>query len=100
MSNDHLKSAKEGIAVVVASLVEVLQEEEPTFRFRYLSQLAYNYNRMCDTMVGDQQDAMDVVNWTRDLLSGLSRGLTPEARFVAEHSVKPSPDNDEGALSL
>lgn len=65
MAHDHLKSAKEGIAVVVARLVEVLQEEEPTFRFRYLSRLAYNYNRMRDTLLGDQQDAIDVVDWTR-----------------------------------
>lgn len=99
MANDHLKSAKKGIAVVVASLVEVLQEEGPTFRFRYLSRLAYNYKRVRDTRSSDQQDAMDSVDWTKDLLSGLGHRLAPEARFVAEHSETLKADNDEDATS-
>lgn len=83
MNDDDLRSTKEGFALVVASLVDVLTEEEPTFRFRYLSRLAVAYNRMLDTLPGDQQGAVDVVGRTRDLVSGISRGLTPEARFLA-----------------
>lgn len=66
---DDLKGAKSGTAVLVAVLVQTLNETDPTFKERFLEKLAQAYTERRDE--GDISE-LEFLSWARELVSGFN----------------------------
>lgn len=71
---DDLHLAKRAVAILVTSLVETLAETDPTIKGRFLKKMetAY-YKARDDSDVPDERHTFEMLNWTRELLTGFSR---------------------------
>ena len=66
---DHLKK---GAAILGACVVQTLNESDPSFEKRFLSRLETAYRELKDNTDGDVQHEMELLAWTRSLLTGFS----------------------------
>ena len=66
---DHLKS---GAAILAACVVQTLNESDQTFQTRFLDRLAAAYRELKDNTDGPVQQEMELLAWTRELLTGFS----------------------------
>lgn len=66
---DHLKKAT---AVLAACVVQTLDESDPSFEGRFLERLERAYRELKDNTDGDVQHEMELLSWTRSLLTGFS----------------------------
>lgn len=64
---DHLKKAT---AVLAACVVQTLDESDPSFETRFLERLERAYRELKDNTDGDVQHEMELLSWTRSLLTG------------------------------
>lgn len=64
---DHLKK---GTAVLTACVVQTLNESDPSFETRFLERLALAYRELKDNTDGEVQHEMELLAWTRELLTG------------------------------
>lgn len=69
---DHLFHAKSGVAVLATCIVQTMNEVDDTFRDRFLDRLARAYRELRDEPVGDLVDDLELLSWTRELLTGAS----------------------------
>lgn len=70
-AEDQIHEAKRGAAVVAACIVRTLEDADPGFRERFLGRLGEAYGKLKDMpSQGDKLDALEVVAWTRSLLTG------------------------------
>ena len=67
-----LHRSKRGVAVLVACVVQTLNESDPSFEKRFLERLAKAYRVLKDNELweGDLRQEMEVLAWTRELLTG------------------------------
>ena len=66
---DHLKKAT---AALAACVVQTLDESDPSFERRFLERLERAYRELKDNTDGDVQHEMELLSWTRSLLTGFS----------------------------
>lgn len=67
-----LHRAKVGVAVLATCIVETLQDNDPTFRDRFLKKLTDAYYKLRDDSEGDQIEQLELLGWTREFLTGFS----------------------------
>lgn len=60
--------AKRGTAALVACIVEVLRESDPTFRARFLSKLDELYEQARDLDDAEGVEEMELFRWTREIV--------------------------------
>lgn len=68
---DDLYPVKSATAVLAACVVETLNESDPSFRSRFLATLEKAYLRRREE-VGDDLHELEVLSWTRELLTGFN----------------------------
>lgn len=66
----ELHRAKRGVAILAACIVQTLNETDPTFQERFLGRLARAYCELKDNTPGDVIQEMELLSWTRSLLTG------------------------------
>ena len=66
---DHLKK---GTAVLAACVVQTLNESDPSFQTRFLERLALAYRELKDNADGEVQHELELLAWTRELLTGFN----------------------------
>jgi hypothetical protein len=71
-NKDNLFHAKSGVAVLATCIVQTINEVDDTFRERFLDRLSRAYRELRDEPVGDQVDDLELLSWTRELLTGFS----------------------------
>jgi hypothetical protein len=64
---DHLKR---GAAILGACVVQTLNESDPSFQTRFLERLEGAYRELKDNTDGPVQQEMELLSWTRSLLTG------------------------------
>ncbi len=69
---DDLFRAKRGVAILATCIVQTLNESDPTFQDRFLEKLSRAYDEVKDNMQGDVRQEMELLNWTREFLTGFS----------------------------
>lgn len=66
---DHLKK---GTAVLAACVVQTLNESDSSFQTRFLEKLAAAYYELKDNTDGDVRQELELLAWTRELLTGFN----------------------------
>ncbi|MCR5874397.1 hypothetical protein LRS10_09600 [Phenylobacterium sp. J426] len=69
----ELHHSKRGVAVLATCIVQTLNEGDPTFQERFLKKLTDAYYELRDNSEGDQRNEMELLSWTRELLTGFSQ---------------------------
>lgn len=74
--NDPHFRTKWGVAVLAATIVETLNDSDPTFRDRFLKRLEEAYYNLRDDPQRVEDEGMELLSWTREALTGfnLSQG--------------------------
>lgn len=67
---DELHKAKWGVAILATCIVQTLNETDPEFQERFLKRLTRAYCEERDNLEGDVRHEMELLNWTRTLLTG------------------------------
>ena len=88
-ARSDLHRAKLGTAVLAACLAETLNETDPTFRDRFLSKMETAYYKLRDDSDGDQVEQMELLDWTRSLLTGFDKISGQGEPFFDQASVSP-----------
>lgn len=78
---DHLKK---GAAVLAACVVQTLHESDPSFETRFLERLEKAYRLLRDNTHGNVQHEMELLSWTRSLLTGFSLVDDQGRSFLSE----------------
>lgn len=65
-----LHRAKRGTAVLAVCIVQTLNESDPTFQERFLDRLGEAYHEICDEWGGELNQELELLQWTRSLLTG------------------------------
>ena len=78
---DHLKKAT---SVLAACVVQTLDESDPSFERRFLERLERAYRELKDNTDGDVQHEMELLSWTRSLLTGFSHATGQGAPFLKD----------------
>ncbi|MCC6925718.1 hypothetical protein [Novosphingobium sp.] len=72
MKADDLGHLKKATAILTACVVQTLNESDPSFQERFLERLARAYRELKDNTDGDVQNEMELLAWTRELLTGFN----------------------------
>lgn len=64
---DHLKR---GAAILATCIVQTMSETDPTFQEKFLNRLALAYAELKNNTEGDVKDEMELLTWTRTLVTG------------------------------
>ena len=67
---DDLRQAKRGTSALIACLVQTLNESDPTFQERFLKKLDAAYYEFRDNQPGNVIHELELISWTRELLTG------------------------------
>lgn len=67
-----LHRAKTGVAILTTCVVQTLNESDPSFQDRFLKRLGNAYRELKDNSEGDVIQEMELLSWTRELLTGFS----------------------------
>ena len=67
-----LHRAKRGVAILTTCVVQTLNESDPSFQDRFLAKLADAYGELRDNSEGDVIQELELISWTRELLTGFS----------------------------
>ena len=70
VTEGDLRSAKRGAAILATCIVQTLNESDPSFRDRFLKRLTGAYYELRDNTDGEVRHEMELVAWTRELLTG------------------------------
>lgn len=85
MAADELHKAKAAVAQLVTCLVQTLDEGDPTFKDRFLKRLEAAYHEARDNGEGDQRHTFEMLNWTRELLTGFSLADGPGKPYLSSY---------------
>lgn len=66
----ELHRAKRGVAMLATIIVQTINESDPTFQARFLDRLARGYRELKDNTEGDVIQEMEMLSWTRSLITG------------------------------
>ena len=69
---DDLHRAKRGVSILVACVVQSQNELYLSFEGRFLDRLSRAYRELKDNSEGDVRQEMELLAWTRELLTGFS----------------------------
>jgi hypothetical protein len=67
MTPDELRQIKRGMAALTACAVGAF---DPAYRKRFLTNLDQAYNRLRDNPVGEGHHDLELLSWTREMLTG------------------------------
>ena len=67
-----LHRAKRGVAILATCLVQTLNESDPSFQERFLARLSKASDVVKDNMEGDVIQELELLQWTREFLTGFS----------------------------
>jgi hypothetical protein len=81
---DDLSHLKKGTAVLAACVVQTLSESDPSFQERFLSRLALAYRQLKDDADGDVHHELELLAWTRELLTGFNLITGQGKPFLAD----------------
>jgi hypothetical protein len=70
VQKDDLRHAKKGTAILVACIVQTLNESDPSFQERFLEKMGKAYYELRDDTEGDVIHELELLAWTRELLTG------------------------------
>ena len=76
--------AKRGAAVLAACIVQTIDESDPTFQKRFLDRLSKAYLELRDNSEGDVIQELELLAWTRELLTGFSFIKGQEKPFLKD----------------
>jgi hypothetical protein len=76
--------AKRGMAILVTCIVQVLNESDSTFQRRFLERLSKAHRHLRDESEGDVIQEMELLNWTREYLTGFSQFRGQEKPFLED----------------
>lgn len=79
-----LHRAKRGVAILAACVVQTLNESDPSFEARFLERLSRAYYELKDNSDGDVTQEMELLSWTRELLTGFNFLKGQGKPFLAE----------------
>ncbi len=79
-----LHRAKRGTAVLAICIVQALNESDPTFQERFLKKLTEAYSELRDNSEGDVIQELELLSWTRELLTGFSWSTGQGKPFLAD----------------
>jgi hypothetical protein len=79
-----LHRAKRGVAALVTCVVQTLNESDPTFRKRFLDRLENAYHEFRDNTEGDVIQELELLNWTREYLTGFNTIKGQGKPFLAD----------------
>jgi len=65
-----LHRAKVGVSMLATCIVQTMNESDPTFTDRFLKRLRDAYYELRDNTDGDVKEQMELLEWTRSLLTG------------------------------
>lgn len=65
-----LHHAKRGVAILATCIVQTLNESDPSFEDRFLEKISKAYQELKDNSDLDPQQPMELLSWTRTLLTG------------------------------
>ena len=68
----NLQATKNGTAILMTCLVQTLNESDPSFQERFLERVALAYREIKDKTKGDVLDELELLSWTRELLTGFN----------------------------
>jgi hypothetical protein len=60
------------VAILTACVVQTLNESDPSFEDRFLERLSRAYQELKDNHEGDVIQELELLAWTRELLTGFS----------------------------
>ena len=72
IKEDDVGSVQSGTAVLIAALVETMNDGDPTFKERFLKNLTHAYCKERDSSRFDSAKNLEMFRWTRTLLTGFS----------------------------
>ena len=72
MRDNDLNHLKKATAILGACVVQTLNESDPSAQTRFLERLERAYRELKDSTHGDVQHEMELLSWTRSLLTGFS----------------------------
>lgn len=67
-----LDHAKRGMAALTACIVQTLNESDHTFQGRFLEKIEKAYAEFRDHTAGDIRNELELIAWTRELLTGFN----------------------------
>ncbi|TGT46837.1 hypothetical protein EN812_05720 [Mesorhizobium sp. M4B.F.Ca.ET.169.01.1.1] len=73
--------AKRGVAILATCIVQTLREADPYFESRFLDRLERTYRQLRDDTNQDRNEEMELLTWTRELLTGIALGGGPGDRL-------------------
>jgi hypothetical protein len=78
--------AKQGMAALATCIVQTLNETDPTFQDRFLERLGRAYYKIRDgeQWEGDVIQELELLNWTRELLTGFDKIKGQGKPFLSE----------------
>ncbi|WP_234838374.1 hypothetical protein [Sinorhizobium medicae] len=79
-----LHRAKVGVSILTTCLVQTINETDPTFQERFLKKLSDAYYELRDSTDGDVIEQLELLNWTREYLTGFSPFTGQGKPFLAE----------------
>jgi hypothetical protein len=68
--DEQLHDSKRGVAILVACLVQEIEKYQPGFQEGYLARLGQAYEEVRHD--ADPLDRLELLNWTRELLTGFN----------------------------
>ncbi|WIJ23937.1 hypothetical protein [Devosia sp. RR2S18] len=74
-----LHETKLGVAVLATCIIEAADETDPGFKERVLHKMGVVYQKLRDQSDGNQIEQMELLDWTRSLLSGFEDIAAPGA---------------------
>lgn len=69
--DDQLQDTKRGVAVLMTCLVQEIEARHPGFKDGYLARLGKAYGAVREDNT-DALDRLELINWTREFLTGFS----------------------------
>jgi hypothetical protein len=79
-----LHRAKRGVAILAACVVQTLNESDPSFEARFLERMKRAYYELRDNSDGDVIQEMELLSWTRELLTGFNFATGQGKPFLAD----------------
>lgn len=79
-----LHRSKRGVAILAACIVQTLNESDPSFEERFLERMKRAYYELRDNSDGDMSQEMELLSWTRELLTGFSLAEGQNKPFLAD----------------
>lgn len=83
-----LDRAMRGTAVLASCIVQTLNESDPLFQERFLNRLAEAYTEFRDNVDGDVKQELQLLAWTRSLLTGFDFVQGQGDPFLSDYKPK------------